>query len=357
VSRAIGAALLGVLLLLAAATFDSVSLYVPGVGLLLLGAGALAWVTLATRGASVERETGPATVQEEEPYAMRIAMRTGLMPAPGGELRDALLDRALPLAGRRSLRVRVNVRFGSRGRRVLEPSTLVLADPLRLAWRELRSPAAEVLVLPRVEPVLAAGAGGGGRAGIESGRLGATGAELELDALRPYRPGAPASRIHWPTVARSGKVMERRLVSDADGRPLVVLDPRGFSSDDLDRAARATASLIVHLAGAGGVAVLMPGDRRAVDVDADLRAWPALHARLALIDDGAGAPTLRNLNRGGPLFWVASGGEPPIGLRRAGTAARYLVTPAAVNARLAPAFTVAGCHGYRLGRPRTAVAA
>ena len=38
-SRAIGAALLGVLLLLAAATFDSVSLYVPGVGLLLLGAG------------------------------------------------------------------------------------------------------------------------------------------------------------------------------------------------------------------------------------------------------------------------------------------------------------------------------
>ncbi len=118
-------------------------------------------------------------------------------------------------------------------------------------------------MLPRVEPVqLAAGGGAGGIA--DAGQLLSAAAETELDSLRPYRMGAPASRIHWPTVARSGEMVERRMVADEDLRPLVVLDARRpATEEDLDSAVRAAASLAVHLAASGGCAVLLPGDRRA----------------------------------------------------------------------------------------------
>ena len=36
-------------------------------------------------------------------------------------------------------------------------------------------------------------------------------AVAEVEGLTPYTPGAPASRIHWPTVARTGVLMERVL--------------------------------------------------------------------------------------------------------------------------------------------------
>src|SRR5204863_6364917 len=85
-----------------------------------------------------------------------------------------------------------------------------------------------------------------------SAELGAS----EVDSLRPHRSGMPASRIHWPTVARSGVLMERRLVTDADERPLIVVDPRAaVSSEALDTAVRAAASLCAPLARQGGCAV------------------------------------------------------------------------------------------------------
>ena len=152
-------------------------------------------------------------------------------------------------------------------------------------------------MLPAVEPVSAQG--GGGRAGVgalaghggrpAAGRLPGAEAELDLDGLRPYRPGASASRIHWPAYARTGEMLERRLVAESESSPLVVLDSRRASSEEsLDAAVRAAASLCVHLARFGGVGVLLPGDRRVTQVASDLVAWPAVHARLAVVE-GASA--------------------------------------------------------------------
>ena len=74
-------------------------------------------------------------------------------------------------------------------------------------------------------------------------------AETEIDGLRPWREGSPASRIHWQSFARGAGLMERKLISEADSRPLVVLDPRAPASPDaLDAAVRAAASLAVHFA-------------------------------------------------------------------------------------------------------------
>jgi uncharacterized protein (DUF58 family) len=214
-------------------------------------------------------------------------------------------------------------------------------------------PPGEVIVLPRVEPVLVSDRGGVHGGLGELGRpLTSAASELELDSLRPYRQGAPASRIHWPTVARTGALVERRLVADADARPLVVLDTRGPPSPgSIDMAVRAAASLVVHLARGGGCSLLLPGDRRPVDVDEDLHAWPALHVRLALLEADERPPSAARLQRSGPIFWVAARapGRLPAGLARAAASGRYLVIPDE-GARGTPVFSVAGCSGFRLGR-------
>jgi uncharacterized protein (DUF58 family) len=356
-SRALRAAGFGVLLCLGGGAFNLPSLYVPGVALVFVGAGAWIWVALAARGARVLREAGPATVQEEEPYPLRLRVVRGLLPPPSGDLIEPLLGRPLPATDVRSRRVRVNVRFGRRGRKLIEPARLVIRDPLSLTVRETTSEPAELLVLPRIEPVKVGAAAG--MAGMEpvSGALTEAAAELELHSLRPYRAGAPASRIHWPTVARTRVMMERRLVAESDARPLVVLDPSGPPSEEaLDQAVRATASLVVHLAHrAHGCSLLLPGHRRPVDLDGELRGWPALHARLALLEASEGPPRSRRLERSGPVFWVSAGGSSlPPGMKRGGGS--FFITPVPISGR-APAFTVAGCAGYRLRSPRERQAA
>jgi uncharacterized protein (DUF58 family) len=349
VTRAGGAAALGGLLLAAALTFGASTLYVPAVALLLLAGVAAAWVTLAAAGAALERRGGPRAVEEEHPWPLVLRTEPGLVRPPGGELVEPLLRSPLPLGRTGARRARVEVRFERRGRRTLEPARLVLRDPLGLASRELTAPPIELIVLPRIEPVLAPGGGAGGVVGRAARPLAA--AEVEPDALRPYRPGTPAARIHWPTVARTGDVLERRLSADADSLPLVVLDPRRPPSDDaLDRAVRAAASLCVHLARAGGCALMLPGDRRAAEIDRDLHAWPQLHIRLALVEADDRAPVAGRLERAGALFWVAAGaGTPPPGLARAAAVERYLVTPVP-SGPAAASFVVAGCAGRPLGR-------
>ena len=117
-------------------------------------------------------------------------------------------------------------------------------------------------------------------------RLDASMAELEIDGLRPYREGTSASRIHWPTVARRGEMLERRLVAELDSAPLIVLDPSGEDEEGLDKAVRAAGSLCVHLGHAGGCAILLPGERRPVEIGHDLAGWATVHARLALVESG-----------------------------------------------------------------------
>jgi hypothetical protein len=103
----------------------------------------------------------------------------------------------------------------------------------------------------------------------------------------------------------------------------------------------------VHLARAGGCSLLLPGDRRAVDVGPELASWPVLHARLALVEAGAGAPLVRLDGRRGAIFWVTACPGRPRGLERV-QAERYLVSPG--GPRGGAAFTVAGCTGVALGR-------
>ena len=164
--------------------------------------------------------------------------------------------------------------------------------------------------------------------------------------------------------------MERRLRSDGDTRPLIVLDPRRPArEEDLDAAVRAAASLCVHLARAGGCALLLPGDRRPTVLESTLIGWPHLHVRLALVDDRSGPNVAGLASRRGPLLYVAAHhpGRAPRALSHAVGGGRYLIVPggdglpervpasgapSAAPAAGARSFTVAGCTGYELSGSR-----
>lgn len=355
---AAGCAGLGLLLLVVAGTFDAEPFYVTGIALVLLGAGAAAWITAGAWGARVERVLERRTVMEEEPLVVRVEARAGRLPLPPGFIDEPLLSEPVAIsAGRRTSRVRIEATFSRRGRRALAPPLLVLRDPLGLAERTIHAgPPDEILVLPRTFPVRALG-GGGDAAGSHARALLTAAAENEIDGLRPHREGVPASRIHWPSVARGNGLMERRLIAEADSRPIVVLDPRSpADTAALDAAVRAAGSLLLHFARRSGCALLLPGDRRAVTVEPDLTAWPTLHVRLALLDDVASPSLAAAQNRRGLVVFVSARpvDRAPRGLGRT-PGGLLLVTPGAVPGRRA-VIEVAGCHGYLGARTGSAAA-
>lgn len=361
---------LGVALLLVAALFDAEPVYVPAVVLLVLGIGCLAWVASGARGVRISRALLAPRVVEGDPLPVEIVLSGNRVALPSCVVEDPLIDAPIAVrGGRRTTAVRFEARFDRRGRKRLDPPTAVVRDPLGLACRAIpgtvgagpgstrparaaRAPDRdEVLVLPRVHPIRLA-PDGGGRAGAISRRARsgiAPAAEVDIDGLRPHREGAPASRIHWQTFARTGELVERHLRPEGDTRPLVLLDARGESLDALDAAVRAAASLCVHLAELGGCALLLPGERRPTPLEAGLSGWAHLHARLAVVEPG-GPPALTGLaQRRGAIFYVAARvprRTPPV-LAHAPSAGRVLVVPGTLSGRRA-SFEVAGCAGYDL---------
>jgi len=344
-SRTRATCMLAAALLFCAAAFDSPSLYVPGIGLLLLTGVALAWVELARRGVVVERLPGAWSVVEGQPFRLRTAVEFGRVNPPRARIVDPLLERALTIEAER------------RGSRQLPKVTLEVGDQfgLRIA-SSVSDEGPTVLVLPRIEEVSAPRAGGqhshrggfGSGAGEESG-LDAEAVDFELDGLRPYRAGTPASRIHWRSVARGGELLEHRMVSGGGSDPVVVLDSHSpDGSEALDVAVRAAASLCRALAEAGGCNLLLPGEARPLRVDPGLRSWPDVHARLALVERSRRPPAVSR--PGATVYWVSASKRAREHAAAAGITFGFLVTPG--DAGPDDAFAVSGCHGRALAAPQ-----
>jgi uncharacterized protein (DUF58 family) len=356
---------LAVALVLAAVIFDSAPLYVPGVGLLITYAAARLWVRLGARGALVEQRPSPRAMVEGEEHPLDVLVRTSL-PIPGGTITHPLAPSPVPAGQTPSTQVRLGVRLPRRGWHLIDPVTLHVRDPLRLAAAEVRAAEAQrVLVLPRIEPVLVGGGALGGAeartptgAGTPRGDgVGKRTVPSEMDGLRAYRPGSPASRIHWPILARTGELVERRLVGGANASPVVVLDA-GQPGDDeaLDRAVRAAASLCRHLAPAAGCLLVLPGERVPYRIDPALRLWPRAHAHLAVVEAGGSPGNLRAVPRDAAVFWVTASRRIPSLASRLAGGVGYVVTPYPMDGG-DTAFTVAGCSGIRIGVSRRAAAA
>lgn len=349
--RAPATAILGAVFILAGLGFGLTAALVCGVALLAVAGGAVGWVELATVGGRLEREPGPRRLEETQQYPLRIRLRRTVLPPPGGELIDPLLEKRVTVGPRWRRRISRQVSLNTPGRRRLAPTRLVVRDPLGLWQRELDSGGSEeLIVLPRIDPIRWADPGAEPRARSAGRRRAATAtsgwaglAEFEVDGLRPYRDGSPASRIHWPAVARTGEMIERRLVAGGRQRPLVVFDPRGAADPDARaRAMRATASLCIAFARWGGCELLLPGERRAITIDPALRAWPEAHARLAVSDPRA-RPAVGSETADATILWVTAGRTVPTNLRRLGPGS-FLVTPR--RSGRSAAFRVSGCLGY-----------
>jgi uncharacterized protein (DUF58 family) len=367
--RAAGVAAAGVLLTLGAFTFNTAPLFVAGFAFVLIGVLTPAWVWASARSARVTRRLLADRVLEGEPVEAMIEVQRGRLGLPGGEVIDPLagtpvsLSRPLSLiAGGAKAEVRVVARFARRGLRRLEPPALVVSDMLGLATRTKPGAGAteELLVLPRTEPVRWTARDRGHRAEGSDARLADEPlAAVDIDGLRPYRPGTPASRIHWAALARGAGLLERRLRADGETRPLIVLDARcSGPSEHLDAAVRAAASLTLELARHGGCRVLLPGERRAVAVEADLLNWPGVHARLAMVEGGTRTrpPVLGAGAKLGPILYVAAQPLERLPAAMSGSAASYclIVLPEEIAPRQlgAPSFAVSGCRGFAL-RART----
>jgi len=348
--------LLGTALCLLAATFGSPALYVPGVALIMLAGAAEASVRLGSRQAHLVREPVRATVEEGAPLQLIVRVVGGRIPFRGGEvagwpgasfiLRRWLADGCLEFG----------VRLERRGAHVIGPSILRFQDPFGICARSLLSAQTDVLVLPRIESVARADLKRVVASTRDTSRRSSGRSASELDTLGPYRQGIPASRIHWPTVARTGTLVERRLQTERDRLPLIVLDTRRPAGvEALDMLVRAAASLSMGLAQLGGCSILLPGKHRAYRLDQDLRSWPALHMRLALLEAG-GAPARPAIERAAIVLWLTASTSMQTQLGRRGSEADYVISPFPRGGS-AVLFEVAGCSVQPAGRRARARAA
>jgi uncharacterized protein (DUF58 family) len=364
VRRAGGTALLGGIVLVAAYVFDAAVLFVPGIALALVGVLVPMWIRLAAHGTTASRTLYADRVVEDQPIEARIQIRRGPLGLAGIELLDplardvvSLRPWVVPLASGRVIEARIVARFSRRGRRRFEPPALALSDPLGLVrvFRPGTSSEEELLVLPRTERVRWVLRNAGERLDSAAPHTAVESlASTDVDGLQPYRPGTPASRISWPALARGAGLLERRMRTDSESGPLVVLDVRSSGPPGhVDAAVRAAASLTLELARRAGCDLLLPGDRRPVHIDGELGAWPGTHARLALIEGGPDAPppSLDPRPRLGDIFYVAAEGDRlPSALLRGHQRAAVLVLPEelAPPARQPISFEVSGCRGYLL---------
>jgi uncharacterized protein (DUF58 family) len=342
VKRARDLGLAGVLLCALAALLGTPALNVPGIGLLLAAIVAPSWVLWSAARSEIRLHSTAVSVYEGESVTLTLDLRRGRLPFPDARLVPWPGAAAVALPTGRSGRLELSAVLSRRGPQALGPARLRVADPLGVCARELSSTQHELLVLPRVHPVNAPALARLDRRDASAGR--AHSAPSELDALRPYLPGAASSRIHWPTVARTGELMERAVIAETDEPSLVVLDASNpASEEDLDQALRAAASLCVYLARRGGCRLLLPGDTRAASIPADLRGWAAQHARLALVRSGSAAPRLRRRQAARTILYVTAATSGVSTLR----GRYYRVAPHAL-AGVGVAFTVAGCTAQLL---------
>jgi uncharacterized protein (DUF58 family) len=329
-------ALAGAIACLSAALFALPALYVPGLAALLAAATASLWVTLAARQARVGLAASAEAASEGESVTLTLTVTRGLLPFPRAELTPWPGAAPIPLKTQRTVELRLSTILSRRGLHTLGPARLRVFDPLGVCATELHSSPRELLVLPRIFPLTTSAL-----SELEHERLGEhAGTSPELDSLQPAMAGASASRIHWPTVARTGILVQRRFTTDADRRVLVVLDasaPR--SREALDQAIRAAASLCVHYARRGGCLVLLPGDRSASSLEPGLHGWPRLHARLALVQAGTASsrwPTSEHR----AVIYVTASAKPAPAMRRAS----LLVSPSPLPLTHTDPTRVAGCQ-------------
>jgi uncharacterized protein (DUF58 family) len=219
----------------------------------------------------------------------------------------------------------------------LGPLTAVTGDPFglfRFCWRE---PGVRQLVvyppLVRLPPLVLPRGRRGGLAQADLLQLHAT---PSVGGVREYGPGDPPSRIHWPLVARHGRLMVKEFDQERAGALWIVLDLHAAAYPDAELPALPVAPADAHTR--SSVLSALPTESRpptlpdlAITLAASLAARAVAEGRAVglLCDDGRRRVVLPG---GGPQqLWRivaeladadATGRVPLADLLRQGTGAR-----------------------------------
>ena len=344
-NRPFAVAGLGLAFCLVAELLGVYSFLVPGIALVVLALGAEVAVRLRCWRVRLAREPLTADAEEGERVRVHTRLQGPRALRRSGEFAGLADHESRPLRWLDGDAHEVLVLARRRGLHEIGPSSLRYADPFGMCARSVRSQPTRLLVRPRVEHVRRADLAR--LSGSASARR-APAAAGELDDLRRADSYASVGRIHWLTTARTGTLMERRLHPDSDARPLVVLDGRDCAgADAFDAAVRATASLALALARAGGCTLLLPPERRPHRLDGALLSWPRIHTRLALIEP-SGALAWDAIRGASVVLWVSASADPHA-LARPGGGAFFIVSRFP-RAHAEVLFTVAGCAVQRCSR-------
>jgi uncharacterized protein (DUF58 family) len=114
-------------------------------------------------------------------------------------------------------------------------------DPFRLVARRIAvAPPAHVIVYPTPAEVSPEGRAPGahprGRQRSSTGGAPHALSGDELSGLRPYAPGDRLTRLHWPSLARSGELVVREFVEPEAGSLTLLVDlrPSAHSADSIE---------------------------------------------------------------------------------------------------------------------------
>lgn len=210
--------------------FGSVPLYPLSVGLLLAVVGAVGYVLLVGRPASLSRRIpGRAHVAGEDvPVSLELPLRGVVRPRsltaverPGGlpPVEVSLHRRAGTLRGD------YVIERAPRGRYPFAETSVVVEDPFGLGRAERAVHATgSLLVRPRLLELgpLFSDSGSQNRDGRRVALRRPTG--FDLYSVREYEQGESLRRVHWPSTARRGRLMVKDLEDSPRDEALVVLD-------------------------------------------------------------------------------------------------------------------------------------
>ncbi|HZP29414.1 MAG TPA: DUF58 domain-containing protein [Acidimicrobiia bacterium] len=229
-------------------------------GIVIIGA-AVAWTRLRRVRLVARRVQQPARLQVGGSGRIELELTNlGRRPTPLLLVADGFDDgrRAArflvaPVAPGATVRAAYRVPTTRRGRFHLGPLVASVTDPFGIARREWPIEGmADVVVCPRVQPVVAPGAGTGrepGPAPDAGGRGLVHDEQGEFRTLRDYEVGDELRRVHWRTSARTGRLVVRQDETPWLPRVTLVLDVRPFAYDDrtFETAVEAAASVAASL--------------------------------------------------------------------------------------------------------------
>lgn len=207
------------------------------------------WAWSGTSRLVVERNVRTTRSQVGKLAEERLVIRNqSLLPKLWIEVRDDStlpghrVSRVIsPLGSRKSFAWTVQTRCVARGRYRLGPLTLSSGDPFGLfrTTRELEDPRATTLIvypptveLPGFAPMLGVLPGG------ETMRRRTPYVTTNVSGVRDYAPGDSFNRIHWPSTARTGRLISKEFELDPTADVWLFLDLEHAAQSELPWAGR-----------------------------------------------------------------------------------------------------------------------